>query len=180
MNNEQPGYFRRSVLARDVADKIEAGRQAAGISRRVLARRASISYCTLGRIVRGERRPSPESLRKIALALGTTMEHFCNAWGEVEIYRPRYGSISLGIGLRELRIRAGVSLNSAAAAANVSISTLSRFERNIHKFPRGISAPDSVGKLSEAGAILICDDLAKLFGFVDAKALTVACADVEV
>lgn len=180
MKREQPGYFRRSVLALDVGDKIEAMRKAAGISRRVLARRASISYCTLGRIVRGERRPAPESLRNIAWALDVPMEDLCDAWGEVDLNRPRHGSTSLGIGFREVRKNAGVSLEKASEAANVSVSTLSRFERNIHKLPRKIIAPDCTGKSTDSGASLICDNLAKALGFANSVELTDACSKVVV
>ncbi|MET9695014.1 helix-turn-helix transcriptional regulator [Streptomyces sp. NPDC006514] len=54
------------------ASAIRELREAAGLSRKQLAEAAEISEAFLVKIERGERRPSPEKLTRIAAALGTT------------------------------------------------------------------------------------------------------------
>ena len=135
MGKERLAFFKRRELSANVGSKILDRREILGLSRRIVARRAGIDYRTLGRIERGPQKPTPDTLRRLAVALDTDVELLCNRWGKIEERRPKSGLACLGVGFRALRERKTITLSEAAKAAGISVSTLSRFECGIFLFP---------------------------------------------
>lgn len=146
-------------------------RMDAALSRRLVARRALISYKTLERIELGRQLPSPRTLVRLAEALDVSLEEFCPIWQEIEASRPTSGTECLGVGFRIVRRSAKISLRRAAAVGSVSVATLARFERGITAVPRGIAKRSEFSN----SPVLTSLALAQLFGFKDAAELTSAC-----
>ena len=110
--------------------------------------------------------PRVESLRAIAVALQMPMEALAAKWADDE-RRRRDNSDHLGPGLRQARRKAGVTLAHAAAAAGISPTTLSRFER---------MQTDSL-LISADGVTFQSEALAHALKFRSCDDLSAACAD---
>lgn len=175
MNPEHTPIFLRKQLPIDVGARVLLRRTDAGLSRRLVARRALVSYKTLERIELGHQLPSPRTLARLAAALNVSLEEFCPIWQEIETSRPTSGMECLGVGFRVLRKRAKISLRRAAIVGGVSVATLSRFERGITAAPRGIATRGGYSNTP----ILTSLALARLFGFSDATELTSACHEAN-
>lgn len=128
----------------------------------------------------GEQRPLPATLRRLATALGREVGEIAPGWDADEEERITSGPVVPGLGPRALRRRAGVTLAAAAAAAGVSASTLSRFERGLHAARRITALGDGEhGAASIHALALTSQALASLLGFPSTAALTRACARID-
>lgn len=166
MPNKHLPHFSRRQLDGDVGPRIRAARGRQGKSRNELAAVAGIKSRTLARIERGDQTPRVESLRAIAAALEVTLESLAANWTDDE-RRRRDNSDHLGPGLRQARLKAGVTLANAAAAVGVSPTTLSRFER---------MQTDSL-LISTDGVTFQSEALAHALKFRSCDDLSAACAD---
>lgn len=164
--------FLRAEQSPNLGKTIASVRDALRLSQRSLARRAGVNHRTVSRIERGQR-PSPHTLQCIAGALGVEIEDLCPQWGKVMFSR-QHGVALLGLGLRDVRLRAGVTMQIAAAAAGVSLATLSRFERGMFVVPRQIAARGGLGSADD-DPVIVSEKLAKALGFGSAQALTEKC-----
>ena len=126
MPNKHLPHFSRHQLDDAIGPRIRAARGRQGKSRNELAAAAGIKSRTLARIERGDQIARVESLRAIATALNAPVESLARNWADDE-RRRRDNPDHLGPGLRRARLKAGVTLANAAAAAGVSPTTLSRF-----------------------------------------------------
>ncbi|MBR0553841.1 helix-turn-helix transcriptional regulator [Sphingomonadaceae bacterium LXI357] len=104
-------FFLRAELSAGVGTTIATKRKACRLSQGGLARKAGVDHRTVARIERGQR-PSAETLLLIATALGVEIYDLCPRWGTVVMAREA-GIASLGLGLRDARLRAGVTLAQA-------------------------------------------------------------------
>ena len=166
MPNKHLPHFARRQLDDDVGRRILDARVLQGKSRNELAAAAGIKSRTLARIERGKQMPRVETLRAIASALKVPLDSLAANWTDDE-RRRRDNSDHLGPGLRQARLKAGVTLAKAAAAAGVSPATLSRFER---------MQTDSL-LLSTDGVTFRSDTLAHALKFRSCDDLSAACAD---
>ena len=164
-NNHMP-LFARNKLDDNVGKRLKAMREKRGMSRAMLANSAQLERHTLARLERGAQKPRVETLRALANALNVPLEGLATGWTDDEQRRANHLD-HLGRGLRKVRLAAGVTLADAAAAAGVSSSTLSRFER---------TQTDSQA-LSLNGSSFRSAALASLLGFDSVDALTEACSD---
>lgn len=166
MPNKHLPHFSRHQLDGDVGPRIRAARGGQGKSRNELAAAAGIKSRTLARIERGGQLPRVESLRAIAAALDVPLESLAANWADDE-RRRRDNSDHMGPRLRQARLKAGVTLAKAAAAAGVSPTTLSRFER---------MQTDSL-LISTDGVTFQSEALAHALKFRSCDDLSAACAD---
>lgn len=172
--------FSRGRLPQCLGDVIATVRKGAGLARIDLASAAGIAPRTLARIERGAQRPSPPTLRAVAAALGLRLGQLAPLWAEDEGERVISGAVAPGVAVRVLRIRRGLTQADVAAAAKISVATLSRFERGLHA-PRGITA---LGDRANGAAGRDClaitsGKMARVLGFETPFELTRACAMIE-
>lgn len=175
MPAEGPPRFSRNDLDTEVAKRLKAIRQSKRLTRQELASEAGIACKTLARHEQGRQRPSEPALRRLATALGVQISDLAPGWKDDDLNRLTTGTEHPGIGLRLLRKERGVSLGTAARAAGVDASTLSRFERGMHasrKLARRVE-----GSIDDRLA-LTSDALARLLRFEDAEKLTVKCEEM--
>lgn len=175
MPAEGPPRFSRNDLDTEVAKRLKAIRQSKRLTRQELASEAGIACKTLARHEQGRQRPSEPALRRLATALGVQISDLAPGWKDDDLNRLTTGTEHPGIGLRLLRKERGVSLETAARAAGVDASTLSRFERGMHasrKLARRVE-----GSIDDRLA-LTSDALARLLRFEDAEKLTVKCEEM--
>ena len=100
-------------------------------------------------------------------------------WKADDLEKLTTGIEHTGIGLRKIRMERGLTQADLAAAAGVSIGTISRFERGLHgegtlAFKRGSDSKNLTVRL-----ILKSEKLAERLGFPNSDALTLACEDVD-
>ncbi|QYE36297.1 helix-turn-helix domain-containing protein [Polymorphobacter sp. PAMC 29334] len=170
-----PFFFLRD-LPMDIGARVLKARMASGLTRRIAAARADISYGTLSRIEVGAQRPSPATLLAIAGTWGGDLEDLAPVWDEVQVEIENSGLWSAGPSIRTIRIQRGLTLEALAEAAGMVPSTLSRFERGMH-VPRGIAVvgdPDH-GADDKHDLVVTSAALAKALGYQSAAALMVAC-----
>ncbi|WP_425341845.1 helix-turn-helix domain-containing protein [Citromicrobium bathyomarinum] len=172
-----PPRFSRSDLDVGVANRLKKIRESKRMSRKDLAVAARISAKTLARHEQGRQRPSEPALRRLATALGVQIYDLAPSWKDDDLNRITTGVAHPGIGLRLLRKELGVSLESAARAAGVDVSTLSRFERGRHASHK--LAKKVEGRI-DYRLVLKSDALAELLRFGDAESLTYACEEMEI
>ena len=157
-----PPAFKRSGLGPNDGARLKKIRSKAGLSRRQLGDVAKVAPKTIARIERGDQKPLPATLYALADALDVDLPELAPGWeGDHDEWD---GAATKGRQFRNVRRTAGASLNDAAAAAGVSISTLSRFERALHYSQ----------KMEGKDAGLDREKLAELLGFRSAEALQAA------
>jgi transcriptional regulator with XRE-family HTH domain len=163
MTAQGPPAFRRSALRPADGTLLKSAREAKGWCRRELAKNASVAAKTIARIERGAQLPLPATLRALADALGVGLGVLAPDWSAD--FLESQSTDPVGPRLRALRVAAAVSLEQAAKAAGVSISTFSRFERDLHqsRSMEGYSPREGLGLASE--------HLAHSLGLNDADAL---------
>jgi transcriptional regulator with XRE-family HTH domain len=163
MTAQGPPAFKRSALRPADGSLLKKAREANGWSRRELARNASIAAKTIARIERGAQLPLPATLRALVDALDVDLDVLAPGWS-ADILESQ-STDPMGPHLRALRVAAAVSLEKAAKAAGVSISTFSRFERDLHqsRSMECYSPREGMGLASE--------HLARLLGFNDVDTL---------
>lgn len=163
MNVQGPPAFKRSALNGADGVLLKKAREAAGLSRQKLSETAQVASITIARIERGTQLPLPATLRAIADALTVDLDTLAPGWS-ADILESESTDPS-GPRLRTARLAAAVPLEQAAEAAGVSVSTFSRFERDLHQSRR------MEGRASREGMGLDSEQLAHLLGFNDAGAL---------
>lgn len=168
--------FLRGDLPSDLGARVLAARRAAGLSRRHAAARAFIDYRTLARIERGPQLPSMTTLLAIARGLNVDLVDLAPAWRADQDEIEESGLHSPGPALRRIRKARGVSLTSAAVAAGVSPSTLSRLERGLTAPARITAMGDRAnGAIGDYDLAVTSADLAAILGYPSPAALTNAC-----
>lgn len=135
--NPDPGAKRPALVAAgrlppDLGVRVVSARVDAGLTRIALSSAAGVAPRTLARIERGAQRPTPATLRALAAALGVTLDDLAPNWGRDEDERLTSGAVAPGVAIRVLRRRCGLTQADLAAAAGVSVATVSRFERAMH------------------------------------------------
>ncbi len=116
-------------------------RIARGLTAAELAERSGLGYRTVRRVERSlVRRPHPQTLRRLAEALGVELEELTRLMSEAPQDPNRRGSI-----LRDLRVASGMSRLQLARRAGISRSFLSELESGKHE-----AGPSTVRKLAEA------------------------------
>lgn len=153
---------RRAVPA-DLGDRVREEREVLGWSQATLAAQAGVSRRTIMRLEAGSHRPGADLVA--ALARVFNIVKLVPGWGEpsdpgLPCYGPR---------VRRARRVAGLTLAEVAAAANVGVATLSRFEREVGE------TPSLAGPWGTPGEGVTSDALALALGFVDAEALNEWC-----
>lgn len=166
MPNKHLPHFARHQLNGEVGARTRSARERRAISREELAAAAGIASRTLARIERGHQKPRVETLQAIATGLKVPLDSLATGWTD-DMRRRRNHSDHLGPNLRQARLKAGVTLAQAAAAAEVSPTTLSRFER---------MQTDSL-LISRDGVTFVSDSLARVLGFESRDDLSAACSD---
>ncbi len=145
-----------------VAEQLRGARTGRGLTQTELADLVGLRRETIYRIERG-RGTHADTLARIAAALSLSNEYFIEAMD--------YSSNLFGhprrTPLRARRRERGLTLEQCAAAAGVSATTLSRFERGNEHYP----SICEVGRFGRAWAIHN-DGLAHALGFADARKLT--------
>lgn len=170
--NERIPAFARRGLDEKVGSRIKEARKEQGVSRRILAKRASIGYGTLGRIERGHQRPTEPTLRRIARALKLRLGDLAPGWTMDELERGDTNQFHPGPGLRSLRMRENKSIVEVARVAGVNPSTLSRFERALHASRKLVELR---GELGSEDLVFRSEALAHEFGFDTAQELSDFC-----
>lgn len=165
--NRSLPHFSRKDLSPEVGLAVRDERKGKNLTQKELALAANILPHTLARIERGEHKPRQETLRAIADALMVRLELLAPEWTVDEQRRRNRSDLHLGIGLRKARLAAGISLETAAAAAGVHPATLSRFER---------MQTDSL-MLSDDGETIKSESLARVLGYDSIESLSAACSD---
>lgn len=179
MAPRENGPYSRRELPSDLGARIRAARCAR--SRAAFAGDAGIAARTLARIERGQQRPTPTTLGRIAVVMGRSLEELAPAWGRDEEERVRSGEIAPGVAVRHFRSKASLTLVELGRASGISASLLSRFER-------GLLAPRCITRVGDAefGAdsphhlVITSLGMAQALGFASARDLTRACYDTEV
>ncbi len=109
-------------------ERVRALRKERGLTLVDLASRAKLSYSYLSEIERGAKRPSLETINKLAGALSLTGADLAETANDDE---PQ--GISMGEKLRLARDDRGMTLREVASAAGISATYLSEIERgNVH------------------------------------------------
>lgn len=118
--------------------------------------------------------PNPDTLLRVCETLGLPVSEIVPAWGkEDEEDIPTLDDSVFGHRVRRRRRELGIRLDEAAAAAGVSVSTLSRFERLASASTvllRPVYADDPEGAVR-----LDNDGLANILGFKDSLELNAYC-----
>lgn len=145
-----------------VADVVRQARLCAGLTQGELADATGLRRETIYRLERG-RAAHADTLARIGSFLGLPHEHFMEAldFSSNLFGHPRRTP------LRDLRRARGLTLAACAAAAGVSVTTLSRFERGNEHYP-------SICEVRRSGRAWAIhnEGLARALGFADAGDLT--------
>lgn len=164
--------FARKDLDERVGSRILEARKQQGLRRQILATRAGVGYGTLGKIERGDQRPTELTLRRIAHSMGLRLGDLAPGWEKDEVERGDTNQGHPGPGLRSLRRQQNKSLIDVAKVAGVDPATLSRFERALHASRKLVEL--RVQGPSEK-LIFRSEALAREFGFETAQELSEVC-----
>lgn len=146
------------------------GRAARGWSQGKLATRAGLARETVARLEAGGRPPIADTVFRLEAALDLLPGELVPAW-------PEWAPISLatwGARSRERRRALGLGLAEVAAAAGVSDSTLSRFEREIG---RSTLLETVAGDMGGGPVTLPRASFSHALGFADPAAHAAFCLD---
>ncbi|MEL7685491.1 helix-turn-helix domain-containing protein [Citromicrobium bathyomarinum] len=179
MPKEGPPRFSRNDLDDEVGDRILRRRNELGFSRVELAKKSGIAPRTLARIERSAQYPTEKTLRRLAKALGTPLGALAPGWKSDDLEKLITGIEHTGIGLRKLRLERGLTQEDLAAAAGVSIGTISRFERGLHGEGALAFKQSSEDTSLTVRLILKSKELAERLGFPSPEALSQACEEVD-
>lgn len=178
MAREGTPVFKFDDLDDRVGERLRAHRERLGLSRQGLSNASGISRSTIAHLERGDQRPLPGTLRRLAASLAVPLHALAPDWDAAEHGRPKSGYEHPGVGLRTIRRSKGLTQAALAAAVGVNTSTISRLERGLHatrkvtsRHAPGLSHNDQLG--------LVSAELAEELGFPSAAALTRACAAIE-
>ena len=172
-----PPAFRRGALKKADGKLLRDARERANLSRRELGDRAGIGSKTIARLERGDQLPLPTTLAGLASELGVGLSDLAPDWFEDDFEMA--GVETEGLRFRALRQKAGVTLEKAAAAAAVSVSTLSRFERGLHR-SRGMETTPARGQGLNSDALAIhlgCLNAADLHNAIAARPMRTSMED---
>ena len=161
MNFPTPLRFPLSSVPDDFGRNLRDARISKGWSQARLGSAAGLQRETIVRLEAGARRPCPDSVFRLRTALGLEPTELVPDWPE---WSP-IGMLEMGARSRERRRALNLSMIEVAAAAGVSVSTLSRFERDI-RWEAGslLEGPPGSGPTEAA------ERLAVALGFADAQA----------
>ena len=163
----------RSAIPDGVGQTVRTARRSRRWTQQRLADRSGLSRKTVCRVEAGGA-PDADTLLRVCEALALPVLELVPAWAKPEDDDPpSLGDPLFGYRVRRRRRELGIRLEEAAAAAGVSVSTLSRFERlasasTVLLKPLYADDPDGEVRLEN-------DGLAKLLGFADTDALNAYC-----
>lgn len=149
--------FPSDMIPDDFGEVLASARTARGWTQGRLARACGVRRETISRLEAGHRRPSAEVVFRLQAALDLEPGELVPTWPE---WSP-VGLPTQAARTRDRRRERRIPLRDSAAAAGVSIATMSRFERGVGPVPRNLDIDDpdasSAAKLA----------LAQLLGFAD-------------
>ncbi|WCT74196.1 helix-turn-helix transcriptional regulator [Sphingomonas naphthae] len=178
MAREGTHQFKLDDLDERLGQRVRDARNERGLSRMALAPAAGVSRSTIAHIERGDQRPLPGTLRKIAAVLSLPLFVLAPAWEDAEHVRPKSGTEHPGVGLRAIRRDRKLTIAALAEATGLSVSTISRFERGLHA-TRKLTCADASGTSYRDQIGIISAELAAALGYASAADLTRACAAIE-
>lgn len=178
MAHERSSPFKLSELDNHVGQRVRERRLRCGLSRKALADASGVSRSTIAHVERGDQKPLPGTLGRIAAALSVPLFVLAPTWEAAEEARPKSGVVHPGVGLRAIRRNRNVKLATLAEATGLSVSTISRFERGLH-VARKLASRDAPGVTYDDQLGIISDELARALRFASAHELTRACAEIE-
>jgi transcriptional regulator with XRE-family HTH domain len=178
MAREGTHRFKLDDLDDRLGQRVRDARNARGLSRRALAATAEVSRSTIAHIERGDQRPLPGTLGRIATALSVPLFVLAPTWEDAEHARPKSGTEHPGVGLRTIRRDRKLTIAALAEATGLSVSTISRFERGLHA-TRKLTCTDASGTSYKDQIGIISTELAAALGYASAADLTRACAAIE-
>jgi transcriptional regulator with XRE-family HTH domain len=123
--------FRSSAISANFGKVLARERLLEGLTQKQLADEAGLTRETIVRLETGCRRPTSETVFRLEAALYLTPGTLVPDWPE---WKP-IGSMTHGARSRERRRALKISITVVAKAADVSIATLSRFEREFGACP---------------------------------------------
>lgn len=149
----------------DIGLKVREARRGRRWTQARLAARADLGRETIYRLELG-RPPTVDTVLRIEAALGLTSPHFAPEWQRDEAP----DDAGLGTRTRHRRRQLGLSLEACAVAADVSTTTLSRFERLTARSPKLVHV-----RLGVLPVAMRNDGLAQILGFEDSAEMTRYC-----
>lgn len=149
--------FRSEMIPDDFGVTLASARSARGWTQGRLARACGVRRETISRLEAGRRRPTADVVFRLQAALDLEPGELVPTWPE---WSP-VGLPTQSARTRDRRRERRIPLRDAAAAAGVSIATLSRFERGVGPVPRKLDIDDP--DPPEAAKLA----LAQLLGFAD-------------
>lgn len=162
----------RAAIPTSVGAAVRSARRMRRWTQQRLADRSGLSRKTVSRVeLHGS--PDADTLMRICGALELRLVGLVPAWDRPEDDVPSLDDPLFGYRIRRRRRELGIRLEDAAAAAGISIATLSRFER-LGSASAALLTPVYADD-PEGEVFLDNDGLARALGFEDTAALHAYC-----